>query len=177
MTPENVTVIIEYAPALVTSILVLAACITDIRSRRIPNVLVLTGLIFGLAHHIYISQLPGLLDWTLGLAAGMAFLIIPYLLGGMGAGDVKLLGMIGAIMGVQFVLFTFLFMALWGGLGALLALLRSGRMRILLLKLLNRELWAAMRTPEGASDKDSLPYGVAIGLGVATTFIWRCWML
>lgn len=176
MTTETFAFIENYAPGIVTATLVLIACFTDIRSRRIPNILVLIGLVFGLIFNLYISQLPGLLDWALGFTAGMAFLIVPYLLGGMGAGDVKLLGMIGAIMGLPFVCYAFIFMALWGGLGALLALWRSGRMRILVMKLVNRELWAAMRTPEGATDKDSLPYGVAIGLGVATTFLWRCWM-
>ncbi len=160
-------------PSIATVILVGIACITDIRSRRIPNILVLTGLIAGLANHLYISQLPGLWFWTLGLLAGMAFLIIPYLLGGMGAGDVKLLGMVGAIMGLEFVIATFLFMALWGGLGAMLVLFRSGRMRLFWLNILSLNFRAAVDVPDSAKEKDSLPYGVAIGLGVATTLLWR----
>lgn len=176
MAPETVTLVEHWAPAAITAILVLVACITDIRERRIPNLLVLTGLVLGLAYHLYISQLPGLLDWTLGLLAGMAFLIIPYILGGMGAGDVKLLGMVGAIMGLEFVIFNFLFMALWGGLGALLVLYRSGRLRLFWMNVLTRNMKSAVHIPDEARAKDSLPYGVAIGLGFVSTLCWRYWM-
>lgn len=65
-------------------------------------------------------------DALLGFAAGLALLLIPYILGGMGAGDVKLLGLIGALKGSGFVLETFIYMAVIGAMLAILVILMRG---------------------------------------------------
>ncbi len=56
---------------------------------------------------------------TGGLFLGVAFLLPVYLIGGMGAGDVKLMGAVGSILGPQGVFIAFLYSAIAGGLYAL----------------------------------------------------------
>jgi prepilin peptidase CpaA len=103
--------------------LLVLAVIYDQRERRIPNILILVGLVLGLSWNIYGAGFPGLLFSLQGLAAGLALLFIPFALGGMGAGDVKLLGMVGAFKGAVFAFHTFIAMALWGGLVAVILLI------------------------------------------------------
>jgi prepilin peptidase CpaA len=83
------------------SALVLAAiaCAIDVRSRRIPNVLTFGAAACALAFHVAVGGAGGLADALLGWVVGTAVLLAPYALGGMGAGDVKLLGAIGAWVG------------------------------------------------------------------------------
>ena len=74
--------------------MVAIAAVYDIRFRRIPNWLVLTGLVLGLGLNTFLFRWPGARASLLGI--GLAFLIyFPlYLLRGMGAGDVKLMAAI-----------------------------------------------------------------------------------
>lgn len=88
------------------------ACATDIKSRRIPNWLILIGLSLGWLTLTAEQGISGWLDGVLGLVLGIALLFIPFALGGLGAGDVKLLGLVGALKGPAFVFESFLAMAL-----------------------------------------------------------------
>jgi prepilin peptidase CpaA len=107
---------------------ILAVCVvTDLKSRTIYNAVTFPGTIGGLILQTVFHGVPGLADAVFGLAVGFGILLIPYLLGGMGAGDVKLLAMVGAFKGLAFVLFTSVYMALIGGAIALaLLLMRKG---------------------------------------------------
>ena len=84
--------------ALSLTALVLAVSYKDWRERRVPNVLVFPAAALGLG-------LNALAGWDklarsgMGLAAGFALLFLPYLVGGMRAGDFKLLAAIGALIG------------------------------------------------------------------------------
>ncbi len=100
----------------------------DLRTRRIPNWL--TGATAAAGLSIWIWQLgaDGLVPWISGLAVGGALLLIPYVMGGIGAGDVKLIASLGAIGGVLFALHAGLAAALIGGLVAIgVMLARRGR--------------------------------------------------
>jgi prepilin peptidase CpaA len=85
-------------------LLLLLATAVDLRERRIPNKLVASGIIVALAFHIFASQGQGILFALSGLSVGMAMLMPMYALRVMGAGDVKLMGMIGAFLGAESVL-------------------------------------------------------------------------
>lgn len=80
-------------------ILLVTAVLSDLRTHRIPNVLVFPALALSLLVHTLGSGMEGLLATGAGLAVGMAMLLPFYLIGGMGAGDVKLVGVVGSLLG------------------------------------------------------------------------------
>ena len=85
---------------LVSAVLVEAACI-DGRQLRVPNWLTYHFMVVGLAFWVYFGGVAGLL-WSLeGLAVGLVALLPLYAIGGMGAGDVKLLAGVGAWIGTR----------------------------------------------------------------------------
>jgi prepilin peptidase CpaA len=96
----------------------LSASISDLRERRIPNDLIIIGLALGLSMS---AVLPGgsLLESVLGAFVGFLVYLPFFLFGWMGAGDVKLLSVVGAHTGWLYVLTVVPFIALIGGLVAL----------------------------------------------------------
>jgi len=102
--------------ALVVTVVI--AAVTDIIGQRVPNWLTLSALLLAVTLHTIASGTDGLLFSLAGFGAGFALLIPFYALGGMGAGDVKLLAAVGAFMGAKQVLWVFIFAGLFGGLYA-----------------------------------------------------------
>ena len=106
----------------------LAACVTDLRSRRIPNVLTFgaTGaaLIYGAT-----SGWSGLGSAALGWLIGAAAFIIPFALRGLGGGDVKLLAAIGAWLGPQGAIWLALYTGVAGGVMSIVVALASGYLK------------------------------------------------
>lgn len=80
-------------------IILVTAVITDIKSHRIPNIVLLPALAFALMFHAAIGGAGGLLGSLAGLVLGISMLLPLYVMGGMGAGDVKLLGVVGSFLG------------------------------------------------------------------------------
>ncbi|OPY16452.1 MAG: Type IV leader peptidase family protein [Syntrophus sp. PtaB.Bin138] len=105
--------------------LLLLASAFDLRQRRIPNALTFPAIAGGIIYWSYFNGLDGFMHGTGGLLMGIGFLIIFYLMGMMGAGDVKLMGAAGSILGPQGVFIAFLYSAIIGGLYALFVLARS----------------------------------------------------
>lgn len=164
------------------AILLLAAALSDISTRLIPNLLVGIGMVLALAWHFIFSGMPGVIFCFEGLALGMLLLIIPFFMGGMGAGDVKLLGMVGAFLGARTVWNVFLWTALIGGVAALFYLAASGRL-LRMIKRLFRPLvavffpWVSV-TWNDTRDKEEpklyMPYGLIIALGTLAAY-WKSW--
>jgi prepilin peptidase CpaA len=105
------------------------AAIIDVREGRIPNWLTGSLAVFGIGVNSLAYGLDGFLFGLGGLIMGLVCLIFFYLKGGMGAGDVKLLGAIGTILGPGQVVFAFAFAAILGGLYSLALLSTQGGMR------------------------------------------------
>jgi prepilin peptidase CpaA len=154
-------------------VLVIVTASTDITARRIPNRVIALGLGAALAVQIWLhGPLSGSLEWLAGAACGFALLLPFYLLRGMAAGDVKLLMMIGAWVGVtmtwHIALATFLIGGLWS-IG--LAIRRGcfGRLFANLRQLMYGWVAAPLRQPAlidaRASSVGTIPYGVAIAAG------------
>lgn len=97
---------------------VVVAASTDLTARRVPNLLIASGLIASLAVQIWLGgPFSGFMHWIEGVLTGFALLFPVYLLGGTAAGDVKLLMLVGAWLGsdvtVSVALMTFLFGGCW----------------------------------------------------------------
>jgi prepilin peptidase CpaA len=101
----------------------LAAAYYDLRVRRIPNWVNVTAVALGLALNIYFESLHGVMTATGGLLLALCVYLPLYVLKGMGAGDVKLMAAIGAIVGPGNWLNIFLVTALLGGAASLLLVL------------------------------------------------------
>ncbi len=105
------------------------AAVTDVREGRIPNWLTFSLAGFGMGVLSWEHGWDGFLFSLGGLGMGLVCLMFFYIKGGMGAGDVKLLGAIGAILGPGQVVFAFAFAAMLGGLYSLALLSNQGGMR------------------------------------------------
>src|SRR5688572_2362189 len=75
------------------------ACVTDVRSRRIPNVLTFGAAAAALLFHLFVAGTGGLQTAVGGWLVGTVLFLPFFALGGMGAGDVKLLAALGAWLG------------------------------------------------------------------------------
>jgi prepilin peptidase CpaA len=95
------------------------ATVTDLRSRRIPNWLVLPFMIAGICVSGWLHGWPGIGRSLSGLALGASLLGVLYWLGGMGMGDLKLCAAIGAWIGPAQLLFALVITSMAGGIMAL----------------------------------------------------------
>lgn len=164
--------------------LVVLAAATDLARRRIPNRLLLAGLLAAAALHLAGAAPAGALLAGLGGAATGLLLFLPlYCARGMAAGDVKLLAAVGAFTGPYAVLQIALFTVCAGGLMALAVVVARGRLRALLVNvgcllrpwLMRLAGMPALAEPMPAPSVGSIPYGVAIALGTAL-FVGRHWI-
>jgi prepilin peptidase CpaA len=114
--------------AVVLIAVVLTAAIYDIRFRRIPNWISVSGVILGLALNTFLYEgVPGLLFSLKGLGLGFGAYLLLYLIRAMGAGDVKLMAAVGSIVGWADWFGIFLITAILGGIMALLLVALRGR--------------------------------------------------
>jgi prepilin peptidase CpaA len=157
---------------------VIAASFCDLRTRRLPNALTLGAAGVALALHGITGGWPALVQATLGWAAGVALFVPLYALGGMGAGDVKLLGAIGAWLGPMGAVWTGLYGAIAGGIMALLVALGRGYAGTALRNIrtiLVAWFLAGIKPVEGMTLADNtsirLPYAVPLAAGALAT-LW-----
>ncbi len=161
--------------------MVAIAAVYDVRFRRIPNWLTLSGVLLGIGLNSFLN-VPGMhwfdgLNWRSSLAGmGLAFLIyFPlYLLRGMGAGDVKLMAAIGSLVGPVAWFAIFIVSNILGGLVAVVLLLTRGRffrtlanVGYMLNELIHlRPPYARKEELDLASGKAvTMPHGLAIAIG------------
>ena len=162
-------------------LLVTAAAIKDLESRRIPNLLLLAGVLGGLLLHL-LSPRPvtALLGALGGCATGLAVLLPFYLLRGMAAGDVKMMAAVGVFTGPGDALRIAVLAWCAGGLMALAILVVKGRLRLALANLwgmLLPMLLRLQRLPSadqgGRPSAGSIPYGLAIAAGTIVHLVGR----
>ena len=106
--------------------LVLAASVSDLRSRSVPNALTLWAAAVAVVMHGLLNGWSGALLAASGWTVGLALFFPLFALGGMGAGDVKLLAAIGAWLGPAGAVWTGLYGAIAGGIMALVVALARG---------------------------------------------------
>ena len=142
----------------------------DIRYRRIPNVLVLTALLAGLALNIFFGGVEGLVSSLLGFAIGFLPMLLLHIFGAMGAGDVKLFGAVGTILGVGLMPTTLVLVVMLGGVLAVCTTLRAGTMFSTLHGVARIFIgilpgWEMPRFAMAPDRRHTIPYGVAIMIG------------
>ena len=154
------------APQVVLIVGLTVALVTDVRTRRIPNWL--TGAIaaagFGLAAG---GGSVTLVSAVLGVFAGLLLMMPGRLIGATGAGDVKLMAAIGAVVGPHLILRVFLYTAVAGGLFALAVATRRGLLMATLdgTRRLVTAPVEASQTIRSPSRANRFAYGPAIAVG------------
>lgn len=165
-------------------LIVLVVCfITDCREQKIYNKIVLPSILIVLILNSWYYGFYGFELSSLGFLTGIGILIIPYLFGGMGAGDVKLLAFIGAAKGVTFVINSAIFMAVIGGIVAL-AILIFNKQAVgffkSVLSLIVSFFYKVRRDIDfsNSGGKNKFPYGIAIVAGaLICQFFKGAWIL
>ncbi len=104
-----------YIPYLILAGLLLVSLYTDLKYTSIPNKICLGGVAAGIVYQSYTNAFQGFILAIIGAAVGFGFMFILYLLGALGAGDVKLFAAIGAIMGIEFTLYTMMYSIVFAG--------------------------------------------------------------
>ena len=146
--------------------LLTVAVITDTHDRLIPNLLVVIGLVIGIAGHTWLSGVAGFVTATIGACVGLLCLLPFYISGGMGAGDVKLMAVCGAFLGPVHVVVAAVATLLVGGVLGVVWLFR---------RLISTEPFTSTEPdyPQGDADtvaaNPSIPYAVAIAAGAVVS--------
>ncbi len=150
------------------------AVVSDLLHHRIPNMLVLVGLALGLIGQVFSGGVSGLGDSLLGILICFALFLPMYAFGGMAAGDVKLMAMVGSFLPFQYALWAAMFSLIAGGVCGFLIVLVRGQLR----QTFGR-YWLILRaqaylapTPDEVAGKP-FPYSIAILIGTLNTIYWQ----
>lgn len=180
-----------YIIALLLGLIVLsvAVSISDFKFRRIPNQYLLYALIYALFIFIAMAlELPlkgvakGFLFSILGFVIGGLFLLPPYLLKQVAAGDVKLMMVFGFYLGPKGVIFALLNGAIIGGIWALVLAWQLGGLSHMVynLKFMARSAYLTGFREMGwdlRSEKAiKMPYGVALSIGAILVAVWQIYI-
>jgi prepilin peptidase CpaA len=178
----------------ILAVLLLVAAWIDLRQQRVPNSLVFSGALLALLLHAalpngdgFLSSLPGglgLAGSLTGLACGLLAFLPFYWLRAMGAGDVKLVAMVGAFLGPVDIWPALFFTLIAGGVLVVAVALHRGVLTRVLenLKLILFDLFFALSmrsNPRPGQSRQAfisaapLPYAVAIAAGSITAGVYR----
>lgn len=170
-------------------ILISISAYFDITQKRIPNFITFPVILWGLLTYTVFDGFAGLRFSGLGFLFGLGVFLIPFILGGMGGGDVKLMAAIGALKGWRFTLYTTIYSGLAGGVIVIIILIKEKKLLITLKRVLaiilkplffiltfvfNNNLLKKVNDwlleTQGDWEKTYIPYGVAIGIGVVFAY-------
>jgi len=153
---------------------VLLASWIDYSQRRVPNWLNASLIASGFVVQGVFHGGEGLLGGLFGLLVGFGVLIVPWMMHGMGAGDVKLMAAIGVWFGPWMTLIAFCVGAVIGGVIAVIMIVGSGRTRCawanlgtIVVNIHSRETMCGEfgSAKSFGSTSQLLPYGVPLTIG------------
>lgn len=158
---------------LAATVVFVALCIaSDVRTLRIPNALTAPAMLLGLALNGWYLGWAGVESGFAGLGLSLLLLIGPFALGGIGAGDVKMMGAVGALLGPRLVLYSLGVGFMLGGIIAIAHLVRIARLGEKLATIGHMVTNAVMmvsieplKVSAAAPTAVALPYSVPLGLG------------
>lgn len=168
----------NYLTIIVLATALIISTITDLKSQRIYNWLTFPLMLSGLIAHTVFGGWDGLLLSAGGFGLGLAVMVVPFFMGMMGAGDVKLMAGIGAWLGASATFTAFIFTCIAGGAYAIIVLLKNYQ----LMKIVLTNVWASMLRLVSTRSLDYKPiasdlalprlcYGVAIAAGTVGAMI------
>ncbi len=168
----------------VTLVFVVWSAVLDGRTRRIPNWLTVWGVVTGAAVHGALGGWRGVLVALAGAGLGLAVLLPLVLLRALGAGDWKLMGAVGALVGPQMLWFVLLASVLVAGIMAAFMTVRANRVRDTFhnmgLIVMGFITFGFKAHPEISLDNPGLlklPFGVAAAIGTLICFVAAHWRL
>ena len=164
--------------------LLVAAAWIDARTNRIPNALVLIGIVFAIPYNGFYPAYHSENGWLIaltGMCVGFIAFLPLYLLRAMGAGDVKLMAMVGAFLGPWPAVLAVLWSFVAGGVIALGFLLWTGNARRGIGNVMSIIRGNLLAAPTGhldltlpvAASVGKLPYGTAIAAGTIVFLVGR----
>lgn len=162
-------------------IFTLVALVCDLRTRRLPNWLTVPGLAAGLGYHFVTGGWHGLLLSIAGFATGFSILLVLWLMGGSGAGDVKLMGALGAWLGALMTVYVFVASVVFVGVLAMGTMMvqtfRRGfgyvQRRYLRPSSESRARAREKRRTGSPRRRGVLPYGVPVALATWVVLAWK----
>lgn len=150
------------------------AVASDVKRHRLPNLYLLTGMLTAIAVQGWQAAGDGILLALGGAGTGLMLFLPMYALGGMAAGDVKLMAATGAFLGYPAVIWAAALSVICGGVLAMVYLALRGSLGRFLLRYW---LMACTRSPIAATVDDParhrFPYALAIALGTLISLFWR----
>ncbi|MGQ3683780.1 MAG: A24 family peptidase [Candidatus Loosdrechtia sp.] len=177
MPTTNITNIIEITPILLLAATLFIAVVYDLRFQKIPNWITFPVMAAGVAFHTVTTGVQGLAFSAGGVFTGIAVFMPFYLFSGMGAGDVKLMGAIGGLLGMKGVLTAAIGTSLAGGVYAVILLAFHGQL-VETVKRYGQMLKEFLFTrrfvyypPEKKERMPMLCYGVAIACGTTLSLV------
>ncbi len=142
----------------------------------------------GPVYHAVMDGLPGFIGSTVAILVAAGLLVIPFLMGGLGGGDVKLLAGVGAWVLLPDIVWIFIIAGLLAGVcGFLMSLLKHGSLystmtEVLVLRYrmanvgaeLDGEAWGKRKVTEGQPKRNLIPFALLIAIGTVTRFVIVC---
>jgi len=168
--------------AILITVVVGIAIVTDVRSRRIPNSLTFSAFIAALVVRFAFQGWAGLGLALLGAIVAPIILLIVHFGKGIGMGDLKLAAAVGAFFGPVAAVVAMLASAILGGLLAMALLMQRGQLlaeffSLFLVGLPFLKGKKAREAPANAAHTvTTMPYGVAIAIGSLTTLAGYAWL-
>jgi len=178
---------VSWDAAFIVLAVVAVISVFDLGRFRIPNWLTVPFALVGLGYHFYGSGWSGLGFGILGMLVGFSLLLLPYVLGGFGGGDVKLMAALGAWVGPESVITIFIVSAVILGGVSLVMLLRNPKVRAAAwfnLRLAVSHLWIIRglvggeeRVEDVVQREDrrqrAVPFGVVLVAGISLLLAFK----
>jgi prepilin peptidase CpaA len=182
---EDAVVQLQLVPAVVLLAAAMVAAATDVWKYKIHNALTLPLLLTGLIFHAVSGGAQAFSASLLGALFGFTILLVFYIMGGMGAGDVKLMAAVGAWLGMPLTFYVFIASSLAAGLYAVILLVVGQNFwetwvnfQLLWIRLgsLYRHLGSEDRVETEIAGRDRrlrvIPFAAMVVVGLVATLIW-----
>ena len=141
----------------------------DLKMRRIPNYVTVPAALIGLGYHALMPSGMGVWMSLAGFAVGFSLLLLPWLLGGGGMGDVKLLAALGTWLGPLMVLVAFGVSAVLASFMSILVMMKST-----MSKGIQKTRRQYMGKSKAGKPRRAIPFAIPVAL---STWLMLAWMV